>query len=175
MSAHATMVQKFRPFLMRGKPHVTEERPTLADPPDRRVPQVAIVAMPLSQLRMLTREKALDPRFRPVDRYLWRWSVGQGSGLPLAAEAAEALPESRPTPLAPDEAVVVDMAILHSAAWAREFVFMWFRSPLTIEEIAKRLEIRARAVYEVRREAMAYYLGLLHGLGIRVPSWEPDV
>ncbi|HEX5461908.1 MAG TPA: hypothetical protein VFX20_18230 [Steroidobacteraceae bacterium] len=164
-----------RPFLMRGKPRVTEERPTIHEPPDWRVPEVKRTApIPANVLRMLARERALDPRFRPVDRYLWRWSVGQGTGLPPDDEAADMLPESRPTALAPDEAIVVDMAIIHSAPWARDFLFMWFRSPLSIEEIGERLKIRARGVYEVRREAMAYYLGLLHGIGISIPTWEPE-
>jgi hypothetical protein len=174
MSASPAMARKPRPFLMRGKPHVTAPRLTIADPPDRRIASVHVEALTPNAIRMLTRDRALDPRFRPVDRYLWRWSVGQGSGLPLEAEEADCLPESRPTPLAPDEAMVVDIAILGSPGWAREFVFMWFRSPATIEEIGKRLQVRSRAVWDERKLVLAYYLGRFTELGIRIPTWEPD-
>lgn len=169
------MARKSRPFLMRGKPHVTESRPTIHQPPDWRVPEVKRQRLLTpSQLRMLTRDRALDPRFRGVDRYLWRWSVGQGSGLPLDADEADGLPEARPTPLAPDEATVVDMTILGSPGWARQFVFMWFRSDTTIEEMAERLQVRSRAVWDERKLVLAYFLGRFVELGIHIPSWEPD-
>lgn len=169
------MPRKPRPFLMRGKPHVTEERPTIRQPPDWRVPEPPR-PRPLTpaQLRMLTRDRALDPRFRGVDRYLWRWAVGQGAGLPLDAEEADGLPQSRPTPLAPDESTVVDMTILAAPGWAREFVFMWFRSNDTIEEMAARLQVRSRAVWDERKLVLAYFLGRFIELGIYIPSWEPE-
>ncbi len=147
-------------------------RPTLADPPDPRVPTVFVRTLSPASIRMLSRDRALDPRFRPVDRYLWRWSVGQGTGLPPDAEAADKLPESRPTPLAPDEAVLVDQIIIRSPSWASRFVFMWFRSERTVEQIAASLACRARAVYDERRLVLAYYLGRFTEIGISIPSWE---
>lgn len=168
------MARNSRPFLMRGKPHVTERRPDISHPPDRRVASVRVPALTPNALRMLTRDRALDPRFRAVDRYLWRWSVGQGAGLPLDAEDAECLPESRPTPLARDESTVVDQTILASPGWARDFVFMWFRSPATLDEIAQRLQVRSRAVWDERKLVLAYYLGRFTELGIHIASWEPD-
>lgn len=168
------MARKPRPFLMRGPPHQTERRPDISQPPDRRIPEVRVDPLSPAVIRMMTRERALDPRFRGIDRYLWRWSVGQGSGLPLDADDADGLPESKPTPLARDESIVVDMAILHSPEWARDFVFMWFRSPATLDEIAERLKCRARAVWDERKLVLAYYLGRFTELGIRVPTWESE-
>jgi len=164
-----------RPFVMRGEPLLTQPRPTVLDPADPRIPTVYPFRLSPAALRLLARDKALDPRFRPIDRYLWRWSVGQGTGLPLPAEDADALPESKPTPLAPDEAIVVDLAILHSPAWARDFVFAWFRSDKTVEEIAERLMCRARAVWDERKLVLAYYLGRFTELGIKIPTWEADL
>lgn len=93
----------------------------------------------------------------------------------ISAEEVEKLPVSRPTPLAPDEAIVVDQAILCSADWARRFVFAWFRSDDTIEQIAAHLRCRVRAVYDERKIVFSYYLGRFHEIGIRIPSWEPDL
>lgn len=87
---------------------------------------------------------------------------------------ADGLPESRPPPLPYDESIVTDFIVLHSPVWARDFVFMWFRSDKTVEQIAERLQVRARAVYDERKLALAYYLGRLTEAGIRIPTWEPE-
>lgn len=159
---------------MRGEPYTTRHRPTLQDEPDRRVGGVHLRKLTGAQMRVLTRDTALDPRFRWIDRYLWRWSVGQGSGLPLDADDADQLPSSKPTPLSEDESIAIDLAILHSPDWARRFVFMWFRSDRTTEQIAQELQIRVRAVYEERKLVLSYYLGRFTELGISIPAWEPE-
>jgi hypothetical protein len=125
------------------------------------------------EIRMLTRDTALDPRFRPIDRHLWRWSVSQGSGMALSALEAEILPESRPTPLSDIEAVITDRVVLASPIWVRDFVFMWFRSDATVQVIAQRLQCRSRAVYDERKLVLAYCLGRLREAGIAIPTWEP--
>lgn len=158
---------------MRGEPIMTKHRPTLADPPDRRVPAPSKPPLTPQELRLLARETALDPRFRAIDRYLWRWGVGQGSGLPLQPDDADRLPESKPPPLPDIESTVVDLIILHSPTWARDFVFMWFRSASSIDEIAHRLQCRERAVYDERKLVLAYFLGRVTEAGIRIPTWEP--
>ena len=94
--------------------------------------------------------------------------------MPMDADNADQLPPSKPTPLPEDEAIVVDIAILHSPDWARRFVFMWFRSDRTTEEIADELKCRVRAVYEERKLVLSYYLGRFTELGIRIPDWEPE-
>ena len=160
---------------MRGPPRVTEERATTAHPADSRVPTIypdPDKPLTVSQLRMLTRDTALDPRFRAVDRYLWRWAVGQGSGLGLDAEATDVLRQSRPPPLPEPEAITVDMIVLGAPPWARTFVFTWFRSDKSVEQIAERLHCRPRAVYDERKLVLAYFLGQLAAAGIRIPTWE---
>lgn len=152
----------------------TYRRPTIQDPPDKRLAAAPFIrTLKPNEVRMLTRDTALDPRFRGIDRFLWRWSVGQGSDMQISAEDAENLPVSKPTPLQPDVAIVVDQAILKSADWAQRFVFLWFRSDASVEEIASAIRCRARAVYDERKIVFSYYLGRFHEIGIRIPSWEP--
>lgn len=160
---------------MRGEPATTRRRPTLQDEADPRVGNVHLRKLTGAQMRVLTRDTALDPRFRWIDRYLWRWSVGQGSGLPMDADTADRLPSSKPTPLPEEEAIAIDMAILNSPDWARRFVFMWFRSDRTTEEIALELSCRVRAIYDERKLVLAYYLGRFTELGISIPAWEPEL
>lgn len=159
------------PYVMRPRSRIPP-RPTIANDPDVRIARVSLRTLSPWAVRAIYRDKALDPRFRAVDRYLWRWSVGQGTGLPPDPEMADKLPVSRPTPLAPDEAILVDQAIIRSPAWASRFVFMWFRSDRTVEEIAVQLACRARAVYDERRLVLGYYLGRFTEIGITISSWE---
>ncbi len=171
MSSLETMTPKEpKPFLMRGQPRVTRRRPTLADPPDRRVPEVPPHPLSPSQLRMLARDTALDPRFRAVDRYLWRWALGHGTGLP--PENPDILREARPTPLPAEDIIRVDQLLDESPTWVRDFVVWWFRSDATVEEIAERLGCRARAVYDERKLVLSNIHGRLAEAGIRIPTWE---
>jgi hypothetical protein len=144
-------------------------RPTIADAPDPRVQPIRVAPLTPAQLRLLARDTALDPRFRAVDRYLWRWAVSHGSGLPCFDDIVH---EAKPPPLPDDEAVLLDELIRNSPSWMRNFVVMWFRSDCSIHQIAERLQIRLRGVYEQRLVALARVDGLLQGAGIRIPTWE---
>jgi hypothetical protein len=124
-------------------------------------------------VRAITRETALDRRFRGVDRFLLRWAVGQGSGFP-PADGDDLPPESRPSPLPEIEAIAVDQIILHSPPWFQDFVHGWYRSPKPREIIAKELAISERSVYLERKIVLAYFLGRFTEAGIPVPAWEPD-
>lgn len=137
------------------------------------IPQRSLTA---EAVKSITRHNTLDRRFRGMSRYLERWSVGQGSGLPISDEAADALPRltTRPTALPDDESTVADLTILHSPDWFRRFVFMWYRSPMPVEAIAKELDIRVRAVHEEHRIVLAYFLGRFTEAGVRIDTWEPD-
>ena len=171
MTSLETMARKEpKPFLMRGEPRVTKRRDTLADRPDRRVSEVSVRPLTPSQLRMLARDTALDPRFRAVDRFLWRWAVGHGTGLP--PDDPDFLREARPSPLPPEDAIKVDEIMHEAPEWARAFVVWWFRSDATVEEIAERLSCRSRAVYDERKLVLAYFLGRLVEADIRIPTWE---
>lgn len=141
---------------------------------DTRIPSIYVRKISPAAVKMITRDKALDPRLRAVDYYLQRWSVGQGTGLPMDAEIADGLPPSRPTPLPPEEAIVVDLTILKSPNWYRRFAFMWYRSDKSASQIAVVLKMRLQAVYEERKLVLAYYQGRLNAVGIEFPVWETD-
>lgn len=167
------MARQLRPYIMRGPPTVTEQRETIEHPADSRVPTVypdPERALTPSELRMLARDTALDPRFRAVDRYLWRWAVGHGSGLP--PEDPDVLRQARPSPLPSADSLRVDDMLDDSADWARLFVVWWFRSDASVPQIAERLGCRTRAVYDERKIVLAYFLGRLAEAGIRIPTWE---
>ena len=168
------MTRKPTPFVMRGDPQTTRPRPKLQDAPDQRLTPPNSQKLSSAQLRVLSRQNALDRRFRGINRIIERWAVGQGSDLPLGADDADKLPSSRPTPLSSDESVVADLAILHSPDWARRFLFMWFRSDKSPEQIGEVLGLSRREVYYELKLVLAYYLGRFTELGFDVPAWEPD-
>lgn len=149
-------------------------RPTLQDQPDVRVQTLARRKLTAAQFKTLSRHNTLDRRFRGINRLLERWAVGQGSDLPMSADDADKLPPSRPTPLSTDQSVVADLAILHSPDWARRFVFMWFRSDKSPEQMAEELDIDRAQVYRELRIVLSYYLGRFTELGFDVPTWEPE-
>lgn len=154
---------------------MTRPRPDVTDEPDRRVPGAPVSRRLTSeQLRALSRHNALDRRFRGISRVIERWSVGQGSDLPLAGDNTVSDPTTRPTPLPADESVVADLAILHSPDWARRFLFMWYRSDKSPEQIGDELGLSRREVYYELKLVLAYYLGRFTELGFEVPTWEPD-
>lgn len=183
MNLTEAMARKSRPFLMRGKPHVTAPRPTVLDPPDPRVPPPEKAPLTPEQLRALQRPTALDPRIRAVDRLLCRWGASvytSSSGSPggnwpdLAQVDLRPTTRSGPTALGDDEFNEIEHAVLHLDEWARSFVFQRYRLGWTIEDIAIKANLRVRAIFEEQRYVLFTCLGLFHGLGIHVPTWEPD-
>ncbi len=145
-------------------------------PADRDVRIPVVYPRPLTpqHLRVLTRQNALDRRFRGIDRFLERWSVGQGSGQPISDEAADKLPTSHPTPLSLDDSITADLAILHSPDWARRFVFAWYRSDKSPEQIGEQMDLDRREVYREFKIVLAYMLGRFTEMGFKIPLWEPD-
>src|SRR5579859_5590753 len=87
---------RIRPYVMRERAYVPE-RPTVDDPPDRRIERPFPRRLSLAQIRAITRPGATDPRLRPADWWLQRWAVTHGSGevLPLAATVS-LVPRSPP-------------------------------------------------------------------------------
>jgi hypothetical protein len=158
---------------MRGGPQVTIPRPTMRDAPDARLNHPVPSKLTAAQLRALSRHNALDRRFRGMHRLLERWSIGQGSGLPLGS-GTFSNPTTRPTPLSPDESVVADLAVLHSPDWVRRFIFVWFRSDKSPEQIGEELDLSRREVYYELKLVLAYCLGRFTELGFKVPEWETD-
>lgn len=117
---------------------------------------------------VLGRQNAPDPRLSGIDRCLTRWSVSQGSGLPLSAQDAECLPPSKATPLPDHESVIVDYAICQARAYYRQFVHLWYRSNLPAEAIGMRLGMSRAAVYNWRNVVLGYFQAKLEERGLVV-------
>lgn len=145
-----------------------------ANEPDYRIPVVRPRRLSADEVKVITRRNALDRRFRGTDRFLQRWAVGQGSDLPLAPEDADKLPPSRPPPLGHSDAILADIAILDSPEWAKSFVFGWYRSDRSPEQIAAELDLDRREIYREWRLVLAYFLGRFTEIGFKIPQWESD-
>lgn len=164
-----------RPYIMRGSPRPTVARPTVMDPPDKRLPDNPIPRMTPAQLRGVESEYTTDPRLRAVERFFMRWAVTRGDGehAPALARSAPLHLSShdRPAPLDDAESRIVDLTVRTAPSWAKEFVKLWYRRALSIEEMQENLAIKRRAgVYEERRIVLAYFLGRLIGAGLSVTS-----
>lgn len=160
---------------MQGEARPTRRRPTIADPPDRRVEMPEVRLKP-EQLRAVARQGSTDPRLRPVDICFERWAVTHGDGvvLPLLAESSLGIrTSSNVLPLPDRDSLVVDRAVKSAPGWAQSFVRLWYRSDATAQEIADLLNIKRRqAVYEERQLVLAYYLGRFTQMGLSLPSWQ---
>lgn len=172
------MPRKPRPYLMPGRPQRTKPAKTIADPPDRRVPEVSKPPLTAAQLRKLPRD-TIDPRLRSTDRWLERWTITPGSGPKEPALAAPRFqpgsPESTATALNDRESYMVDIAVRTAPVWARTFVQLWYRSDRTVPEIAVALRMKRRqSVYEEREFVLAYFLGRLAQMGFEMNTHEPD-
>lgn len=126
---------------------------------------------PAATLKLLLRQNALDPRLMPTDRHLQRWAVGQGTGL-SNPDAADGPPKAHLDPLPQDQSIVTDQVIIHSPTNFRRFVHDWYRSSMSVEQIAERLGMTRQTVYLERRIVLAYYLGRLSEAGISIATFE---
>jgi hypothetical protein len=156
--------RKSHPYLMRGAPKVTEERATVLDPPDKRVPFVPVRTLTPEQLAE-RRVAATDPRLRAVDRCFERWAATPSqtseprlSHLILINRQGE----GGPVPLDDLESKIVDTVVRTSPKWARNFVHLWYRTGHSVTDIARLLAIKRREyVYAERQVVLGYYLGRL--------------
>lgn len=159
------MRRNSRPYLMRGGPLVTEERATSVDPPDKRVPEVRPQSLSVEQIRIISREVATDPRLRAVDRCFERWAVTPGDiNWPGLAQPVlmHCSPQSRPSPLDDAESKIVSTAVRLSPAWAQRFIALWYRSDLSLAQIATALSMKHRQdVHGERHLVLGYFLGRL--------------
>lgn len=158
------------PYLMRSAPR-PKRRATAADPPDARVPpSPALIPAAPEIIRRITRPNALDPRLSPTDRHMQRWAVGQGSGFPDPERAL--FLASNLTPLAPEVDVATDQVVLSTPAHWRRFIKLWYRSDCSVEQLAKDLDMGRDKVFVERRIVLAYLLGRLTSIGIRLSVFE---
>jgi hypothetical protein len=159
-----------RSFVMFGAPG-RPKRATADDPPDARVPKLPSPA-PVSMqiIRRLARPNALDPRLAPTDRHMQRWAVGQGTGLPNPDRAL--FLQSNLTPLAPEVDILTDQVVLTAPAHWRKFTALWYRSDCSVEQLAAKLDMGRDKLFIERRIVLAYLLGRLTEVGIRLPTFE---
>lgn len=124
-------------------------------------------------IRRITRQNALDPRLMPTDRHMQRWAVGQGTGLPNDERAL--YPRANLTPLPTPEAIKTDQVVLAAPGYWRRFVVLWYRSDCSVDQLRERLGgISRDRVFDERRLVLAYLLGRLTSVGIRVATFEAE-
>lgn len=119
-------------------------------------------------IRRLTAHNALDPRFQPTNMHMLRWAIGQGSGLPVLARTRDQVRSATLPPLSDDEAALTDLIVQRSRLWVKRFVFLWYRTDDSVEEIAEFLSLSRSGVYETWRLALAHLDGRLIENGIAV-------
>lgn len=141
--------KQWRPYVMRGRPAVTKSRPTMDDEPDRRVPPV-IVNNPLRPLLSVPKRGIPMPLLAP-HRIMLRWARSIGDGLP-AEEWDDDRRSSTLTPLDDETAIVIDQTVLHSPCHVQTILRLWYKSPLPVFEIARKLSVDRN---EVRQRWLA--------------------
>jgi hypothetical protein len=127
---------------------------------------------PADVIRRITRQNSLDPRLLPTDRHMQRWAAGQGTGLPNPSRAL--FHKTRMPPLAERESIVTDQVVLGSPVYWRRFVVLWYRSDCSTDQLAAELAMSRDKVFIERRLVLAYLLGRLTSVGIRLATWEPE-
>lgn len=129
--------------------------------------------VPLDVIRRITRANSLDPRLLPTDRHMQRWAVGQGTGLPNDERAL--YPRANLTPLPTGESIATDQVVLAAPGYWRRFVVLWYRSDCSVDQLREQLgNISRDRVFDERRLVLAYLLGRLTSVGIRVATFEPQ-
>ena len=171
--------KQLRPYLMRGVPRVTEPRATVLDPPDDRVrtiPQTPLLKP--EEIRLRCREMAIDPRLRVINHCFQRWAATPTDGEEGPRLARPQLifthgSQHMSAPLDEHQAKHVDRIMRYSPPWATSFVRLWYRSGLSVKDIAAALAIRNRqSVYQERILVLGYFLGRFIAEGVEVQSWD---
>lgn len=143
-----------------------KHRPHAADLEIFRPPTAAAV------IRTITRQNAIDPRLFTTDGHMQRWAVGQGTGLPNPERALR--PKSTLPPLAPEVAILTDQVVLSSPRPWQRFVVLWYRSDCSTDQLLERLALSRDKLYIERRLVLAYLLGRLTAVGIRLATFEAE-
>jgi hypothetical protein len=143
----ALMGRRRYPYVMHGRPRV-RERPTAADAPDRRVADVTPGISTARSIRDIVDEQErtyhLDADLVVVDQILRRWAVSIGSGMPM--DEAESRTQSKPPPLDDERAIITDQLILRAPLLIGEILRLWYKTPLSLGGMAKRLGVKTKHV-----------------------------
>jgi hypothetical protein len=157
---------------MPGATRPIKARRTLADPPDRRVPEVPLDKLTPTEIRRFFREDVTDPRVRPVDLQFQRWASNPGSTVIAPGLAQMRFLAGRNGALAPlsdRDLYIVDVAVKRAPRWARDIVLMWYRSERSTREIALSLGLpRHQAVPELRTTSLCFFLGHFTAMGMQL-------
>lgn len=164
--------KQWRPYLDRGRRR-TSHRKTLADPPDRRVPEIVPARLKPTDVRARRSDVGTDPRVRAVDLQFTRWSAtpapigGEGGNWPaLSKVVLRKAPEFGGPVLDDAESIIIDSALKAAPLWASRFVLMWYKDKLTTQEIADQLSMKRREyVYAERDKVLFYWFGRLTEIG----------
>lgn len=158
-----------RSYVMRGRA-TAPERPTVADPPDRRIEPVRMRSVAIELIRIKLRNGPIDPRLRGVDRCLQRWTVTPGATMsaPMLAQVRFVYGQNgRPTALGDQQCEMVDRAILASPGWVKQIVNLWYRTDRPAREISQILgSERRQTAYEHVNMALAHLQGRLGQMGL---------
>lgn len=115
-------------------------------------------------LQAFRRHNTLNPILQPTDRVLLRWAESGGTGLPNPEAETR---ETHYDPLPPDLQAKVD-EIVAKSPW-ETFVRKWYRTNLTVKELAEVLCISRVQLYADWRAALWYFRGRFeseHGLDV---------
>lgn len=165
-----------RPYIMRGAARPSAARPTVLDPPDRRMaanPEPNKLSV--EQLARLASASITDPRLRAIDRCFQRWAITHGDREAVPGWAMLDLgvrtSSDKPLPLDDAESLIIDAAIRTAPAWAEKFIRLWYAAELSAQDMQIALKIGTRdAVYGERKIVLAYFLGRLVEAGIEFPT-----
>lgn len=105
----------------------------------------------------------VPPEFAATDRILLRWAASVGSGLKSEGDPAEA---TGYPPLPDDQAILVDRAIQFAPDAQRQFVVLWYKTPMPRSQIAMRLGISRSTLYVERNAMLSYFQQRFRALGL---------
>lgn len=166
----------------RSYPSVDRRRPNDPETYHRKrhigskVPAVHTPITTLQCVKALTRQNAIDPKLQPVDRHMQRWAQSQGSDLPADPQDVDHLASRfQLSPLPDEDAVLTDQAVLHCPEDWKRLLVMWYRSSLTVAMIAQKLDMSRTSLYSERRLVLAYLLGRLPEIGVKLPMTRVPV
>lgn len=165
--------RKWRSYVMRGPAKPSEERATVLDAPDARIGEVPMSKLTPEQIRVINRATATDPRVQVADRCFLRWAATpyDSYGAPQLSYIILVNRSGTPShvPLDDAESKIVDTVVRAAPYWAAGFVRMWYRSEMSVTQIAEQLKVSRREyVYAERERVLFYFVGRLHEVGCSI-------
>jgi hypothetical protein len=155
----------WKPFLDRGRKRLPR-RKTIADGPDRRVPDVYVPKLTPGQIN--ARKKPVREELRGIFIAFVAWGMSEGDG-PLVPRLAQTqlLVRRDGRPVFDIDTRIIDDELRESPAWARDFIRHWFKYGTDPEEMAEAFSLGSRqAVYAKLTNVLFYLRGRFDARGI---------